>query len=166
METFHSAEILKALIDAAPQTIKLPLYDDLPLHLLLTLYRNDRECHHVDEKIKAKLVLVLLEAFPDSINILLSADPYRCSMDILKIITERAVPPWKMFVTSTPRCHTMDQSAAKEKATYDQPPLTYILHDATPHSKYPHNAEAAKVLNNGKDPVYDEAIESVGWEAE
>eukprot|EP01035_Chromulina_nebulosa_P069620 gene69620-biopygen45609 len=88
-------EILKVLLDAAPQTIRLPLYDDLPLHRLFDLYRNNRECDYVDEKIKEKLVLVLLEAFPDSVNIPggISRLPIHLaarvsSVNILKIITE------------------------------------------------------------------------------
>ena len=87
--SIEAPEILKALIHAAPHTISLEHNGTLPLTRFLD---NDVA---VDKAIKEETVLILLEAFPDAVNIPdvngwlpihTAAD--RCSVDILRIITE------------------------------------------------------------------------------
>eukprot|EP01036_Dinobryon_divergens_P061861 gene61861-biopygen30705 len=129
-------EILKALIDAAPQTIRLPHNENLPLHRLLYQYRHDRECDYLDEKIKAKLVLVLLEAFPDSVNIPggISILPIHLaarisSVDILKIITEANPENLSMvhhLYGTVAHCAVFD--ASLEKIRYLHSMMPELLH--------------------------------------
>ena len=87
----HQApQLLRALIDAAPQTVRLARNGKLPLHRFLHI-----EDASVDPAITKELVLILLEAFPDAAQVsdfngqwpIYIAAQY-CSVDILRIITE------------------------------------------------------------------------------
>eukprot|EP01036_Dinobryon_divergens_P061821 gene61821-biopygen28889 len=91
-------EILEALINAAPQTTRLPYYGSLPLQQFLNIEtnsQNEGNYELTDVSIQAKLVIILLEAFPDAIDIPDSGEwlpIHKAAMyshvDILKIITE------------------------------------------------------------------------------
>lgn len=88
-ESINAPEILKALVAAAPQTVKLAHNQTLPLHHFL--YTGD--C--VDPSITPKSVSILLEAFPNCVNTPDSDDrlpihiaAYDSDVSVLRIITE------------------------------------------------------------------------------
>ena len=86
----NTPEILKALIHAAPHTVRLVWNGKIPLHRFLKI--NDSI---VDSMITIEHILILLEAFPEAVNISDADDQLpihtaaaNCSVGIFKIITE------------------------------------------------------------------------------
>ena len=90
----QAPEILTALIEAAPHTVSLNHKGTLPLHRFISI-DGDYEYECADKRITKELVLILLEAFPNAVNIP-DADGWypihvaalESTVDILRIITE------------------------------------------------------------------------------
>ena len=89
-KSIDAPEILQVLIHAAPHTVGLLRNGKLPLHRFLKIGDDI-----VDTAIAIEHVIMLLEAFPDAVNIPDEDDHQpihiaaeNCSVDILKIITE------------------------------------------------------------------------------
>ena len=88
--SFDAPKLLKALIDEAPHTVSQARNEKLPLHRFLSIQDNI-----VDTTITIEHILILLQAFPDAVNIPdddgwlpIHVAAENCSVDILKIITE------------------------------------------------------------------------------
>lgn len=129
--SLQAPQLLKALIDAAPQTVRSASNGKLPLHRFLHI---EDAC--VDTKITKELVLILLQAYPDAVNISdgdgklpIHIAAQHCSVDILRIIAE--ANPENLSLTTPIHgsvAHCAAHSGSLENTRYIHSMMSELFH--------------------------------------